>query len=149
MPLLRLTIASAEFSMAQSEQLHAGLTGLMADVLHKQADLTVVAIDHVKPTRWARAGVALPGTGWSASLEVFITAGTNTAAERADFIAAAHQLISACGARPADTPVYIVVNEVNADSWGYDGMTQLARRSASVVASAVASAAHMSHQENV
>jgi len=128
MPLLRLTIASAEFSMAQSEQLHAGLTGLMADVLHKQADLTVVAIDHVKPTRWARAGVALPGTGWSASLEVFITAGTNTAAERADFIAAAHQLISACGTKPADTPVYIVVNEVNPDSWGYDGITQLVRR---------------------
>lgn len=128
MPLLQLDIASLAFTPGQGHALRQGLTRLMADLLHKRADLTVVNVAQRRPDTWAVGGQALPDAGWSASLQVFITAGTNEAGERARFISAAHALIQEVMQGPAATPLYIVLHEVPADSWGYDGLTQAARK---------------------
>lgn len=128
MPLLQLDIASLAFMPEQGQALRQGLTSLMADVLHKRADLTVVNVSQRRPDAWAVGGQALPDAAWSASLQVFITAGTNEAGERARFISAAHALIQEVMRAPAATPLYIVLHEVPADSWGYDGLTQAARK---------------------
>jgi 4-oxalocrotonate tautomerase len=72
--------------------------------------------------------VALDEAGWTASLVAHVTAGTNTEAEQAAFIAQAHTLIAETFGRPATAPIYIVVDEIPATGWGYDGRTQHARR---------------------
>lgn len=128
MPLLQLDIASQAFSSEQGVALRGGLTALMADVLHKRADLTVVSVSQHRSDAWSVGGQALADADWSASLQVFITAGSNEASERARFISAANALIKEVMQRPAATPLYIVVHEVPAGSWGYDGLTQAARK---------------------
>lgn len=128
MPLLQLDIASLALTPEQGQALRQGLTSLMADLLHKRADLTVVNVSQRRPDAWAVGGQALPDAAWSASLQVFITEGTNEAGERARFISAADALIHEVMVGPAATPLYIVLHEVPADSWGYDGLTQAARR---------------------
>jgi len=128
MPLLQLDITSLALTAEQGHTLRQGLTGLMADLLHKRADLTVVSVSQRGPDTWAVGGQALPDAAWSASLQVFITAGTNDAGERARFISAADALIHEVMRGAAVTPLYTVLHEVPADNWGYDGLTQAARK---------------------
>lgn len=71
----------------------------------------------------------MPGE-WTASLEVFITAGTNSEAEQAAFISAAVHLIHQVTGQRPETPLYVVLHNINATHWGYDGRTQQSRRPA-------------------
>jgi 4-oxalocrotonate tautomerase len=62
-----------------------------------------------------------------AQLEALITAGTNSAAEKAAFIRAAHDMLGTV-LGPLASPVYVALRELPAGDWGYDGATQAARR---------------------
>jgi len=72
----------------------------------------------------------------AASLQALITAGSNSEAEKAAFISAAHAMLAA--PRPAcpwsaafaatPAPCYVALHELPAASWGYDGQTQAARQ---------------------
>jgi 4-oxalocrotonate tautomerase len=102
----------------------------MAETLGKRADLTVIGISVSPPGHWSRGGEALDEAGWTASLVAHVTAGTNTETELATFIAQAHSLIAETFDRPATAPIYVIVDEIPATSWGYDGRSQHARRTA-------------------
>ena len=128
MPLLRLHIAGSDPTTAQVARLQAGLTQLMAGTLGKRADLTVIDISGSPSGMWSRGGVALDEAGWTASLVTHVTAGTNSEQEKATFIAQAHALIAATFERPAAAPIYVIVDELAATAWGYDGHTQEMRR---------------------
>jgi nicotinamidase-related amidase/phenylpyruvate tautomerase PptA (4-oxalocrotonate tautomerase family) len=130
MPLLQLSIGNAELTSSQSEALQSGLTSLMARLLAKQAELTVVSLECRAASHWSAAGQSLPQNAWVASLVVFITAGTNTAGEQARFISEADQLLRRHMASPPSAPLYIVIHEVPASNWGYDGVTQQVRHAA-------------------
>jgi 4-oxalocrotonate tautomerase len=130
MPLLRLTLPDHTCALAAQAALPQGLTWLMRDILGKQADLTVVQTEGRPVASWACNGRPLSGLQWCASLEAFVTEGTNTADDVAAFIQAAHRLICQAWAQPPSAPLYIIVHPVHATTWGYDGQTQAARRSA-------------------
>jgi nicotinamidase-related amidase/phenylpyruvate tautomerase PptA (4-oxalocrotonate tautomerase family) len=127
MPFVHLRLAGREPAPAQRAALQAGLTELMQGVLRKQAPLTVVAIDCVPAQQWSTGGQALADGAWAAQLSVYISAGTNTSAERGRFVAAAHALLRAQWESAPRAPLYVIVHEVALDSWGYDGLTQQAR----------------------
>lgn len=125
MPFLRLTLQPAPGSEV-SARLASQLTQLMATKLGKKAELTSVLVEAPAAALWTIGGAAATKT---AMLEVSITEGTNNAVEKSDFIAAAHRLL--CNELPALEPIaYIVLKEVPAENWGYDGRTQAARRTA-------------------
>jgi 4-oxalocrotonate tautomerase len=129
MPLLQLNLTDVSLTEQQRSDLFAGLTSRMASILGKRADLTVVNVTQSESAHWSLGGQSLEGRGWCASLTVHITAGTNTAEEQTLFIASAFALLQEALAAPPSAPVYIIVNEIAAHSWGYDGRTQLSRRS--------------------
>lgn len=127
MPLIRIALAGTEPTPAQVAELQRRMTALMADLLGKQAGLTVVAVQQQPATGWSVGGVAPVGTAALAHVEAFITAGTNSAAQKAAFIRAAHgALATVLG--PLASPTYVLVQELPAGDWGYDGATQAARR---------------------
>jgi 4-oxalocrotonate tautomerase len=128
MPLLQLHLAGPSPTTAQTSALQTGLTQLMADILGKRADLTVVQVTVSPAECWSRGGLALRQDQAGASLVAHITAGTNSAAEQAAFVACAHALITQTLPAAAAAPVYVIVQEVPATAWGYDGRTQQARR---------------------
>ena len=127
MPLLQLHLAGT-WPVATQSALQAGLTRLMAEALGKRAALTVVSVQQTPPAQWSGGGASLPAEAWRASLVAHVTAGTNTPAEQAVFIAEAHRLLVDTLQPPAAAPVYVIVNEVPAHAWGYDGRTQADRR---------------------
>jgi 4-oxalocrotonate tautomerase len=107
-------------------RLAQALTRLTVDTLGKRAAVTAVTFE--------------PGAAWwiggqapaqpTAMLEIRITAGTNTAEEKARFIQSAHAALQhhlAPGATLAEAS-YVVVHELPATDWGYAGRTQRARQ---------------------
>ncbi|MGQ0711086.1 MAG: tautomerase family protein [Rhodoferax sp.] len=127
MPTLTLKVAPLQ-NPPTYQRLAQALTRLSTQHLGKQADVTAVMIEDLPAARWFIGGEEAPQP--TAHLEIHITAGTNTAAEKEAFIAAAYaeleaQLGYGQGLAPAS---YVLVRELPASDWGWGGRTQAARR---------------------
>lgn len=129
MPTLNLKVAPLQ-NPERYQRLAQELTSLTERLLGKRREVTAVMIEDLPAARWYVDGkdVQRPTT----LLEISITAGTNTAEEKATFIKAAfaeleHQL--GCGG-PLEEASYVVVRELPASDWGYGGQTQKARQAA-------------------
>jgi 4-oxalocrotonate tautomerase len=128
MPTLRLQTTPL-LNPERYRALGAALTRITAQVLHKKPEVTVVMIDDLPAARYLVAGrdAAQP----IACLEISITAGTNTAEEKSQFIREAyaelHRQLSV-GSTALHEASYVIVRELPASDWGYSGQTQAARR---------------------
>ncbi len=127
MPYLSLQL-STPIPPALARLLAGTLTGLTVAILGKKRELTAVSVTPLPAGFWF-VGAEVVGGGGPATyhLEIVITEGSNSAQEKADFIAAAHSaLASALG--PLTPACYIVIRDVDGRAWGYSGLTQAARR---------------------
>jgi len=140
MPLLTLSTWPA---LTQPEQRHAiarELTGHTERLLGKKRALTAVAV-LAEPIGWTIGGepvepVEPPGSRTETeagparstfALEIRITAGTNTAQQKADWIAAAWDTLRRALPEALVEASYVSVLELPADDWGWGGRTQAAR----------------------
>ncbi len=127
MPTLNLKVAPLQ-NPQRYQQLAQALTHLTAQLLGKRPELTAVFIDDMPLARWFVGGE--PVTQATAMLEISVTAGTNSADEKAAFVSAAFAELQrqlAPGGR-LQKESYIIVRELPATDWGYGGETQQARR---------------------
>jgi 4-oxalocrotonate tautomerase len=122
MPFARLTLMPAP-APEQAERLAAGLTELIAHDLGKQRDLTSVLIETPSFVRWL---IGADGRATAAHLEVCVTAGTNSEQEKRAFVANSMKMLRE-GLRGLDPATYVVVKELSATDWGFDGSTQADR----------------------
>ena len=127
MPFLHIRIAPRRGTEVDAAALACDFTQLAAELLGKRADLTSVRVERVEPGDWFVGGV--PGDRRLATghVQIQVTQGTNTAAEKAGFIARAYQRLAAA-LGPLHPASYVVIEEIPADAWGYGGRTQAARR---------------------
>ena len=127
MPTLNLKIAPPCPSV-QFAELARALTAITADTLGKRAEVTAVTIEDIAPARWFIG--THPPRRPTVQLEISITAGTNTAAQKAAFIAAAFAELQRQLAPDGllEEASYVIVREVAATDWGYGGRTQQARQ---------------------
>ena len=128
MPYIHLQLAAARGVEASDAELAQALSDLSASVLHKSRHVTAVRVERCDPASWFIGGEAVAPQGQStAHVQIQITAGTNTAIEKARFVTAAFDALAALlgELHPAS---YVVVEEIAADAWGYGGHTQAARR---------------------
>lgn len=102
-------------------------TALIADRLGKRAAVTAVRIDSVPVTHWFVAGEPVASGLTPVQATLLITAGTNTAEEKAGFIADLDRLLKETFG-PIPEASYLVLHEIGAGDWGYDGQTQADRR---------------------
>lgn len=125
MPLITLQ-TSTTLSHFTSRQLASALTQLTATVLGKKLPLTAVA---VLPTAsdWVIGDEPLPADQCTVAVEIRITAGTNTEAEKARWIEGVWAMLHAHLPQPPALASYVSVVELPATNWGYGGQTQAAR----------------------
>jgi 4-oxalocrotonate tautomerase len=126
MPTLQLKVSPLQ-NPSRYRALAETMTRITAEELGKRAEVTAVVIDDVPAARWHVGGTDVQRP--TAMLEISITQGTNTAAQKAAFIERAFaeleaQLGHGQGLEPAS---YVIVREVPASDWGYGGQTQAAR----------------------
>lgn len=124
MPFIRITLGS-EISPDQRDALARRSTELIVERLGKRREVTAVLVETAASARWLIGGQ--PAAATPNHCEIAITAGSNTPEEIARMIAATSALLRET---LADMPAasYVVVRELPAGNWGYDGQTQAARR---------------------
>jgi 4-oxalocrotonate tautomerase len=126
MPFIHVTLGRA-IAPQERDALAADLTQAIASLLGKRREVTAVLIDVAAPTAWYVDGAPTPADETPAHVDMFITAGSNEAGEKAQMIAATQAaLMARLGTMPLAS--YVVIHEIDAGDWGYGGQTQAARR---------------------
>lgn len=99
----------------------------MNTVLGKRREVTVIHIQESKYQQWSTNGIALSSDQpIGAYVDIKITDGTNTPEEKAEMVAlTVKMLVDVVGT--LQEACYVVIDDVAADSWGYNGLTQAAR----------------------
>ncbi len=116
--------------------LAARMTDLAVEVLGKRREVTAATVNCVPPGHWTIGGEPISESGkTSFFLEINVTTGTNTPSEKDAFVAAAFAAAESILGKLAPAS-YVIVREVPAGEWGYEGITQQARRLASAPRSA-------------
>lgn len=130
MPILHLQLCPPQ-PADRLRALARALTDLSTEVLGKRAAVTALRISQSDADGWALGGEP-PGAPL-ALLDIRISQGSNTPAQKARFVALAHAALqSHLGqAQPLAEASYVSVLEVPAEDWGYGGLTQAARRAGS------------------
>lgn len=127
MPTLTVKLAPLPSQPVQ-QRLAQALTAVVVDTLGKREAVTAVVFEPVPAAQWWIGGRRVDKA--TAMLELRITAGTNTVEQKARFIEAADAVLQRHLAPQAamEEASYIVVHELPATDWGYDGLTQRARQ---------------------
>jgi len=92
--------------------------------LHKNPDITAVAIDFINPNHWIVGGKTLAEQGKSSFyMDIKVTDSTNTKDEKAQYIAAVFAKMSdLLGELHSES--YIYIQEVRDDAYEFGGLTQ-------------------------
>lgn len=123
MPILNLRLSTPP-DARQSAAIAATLSQLTAQLLHKAPELTSVAINHLDAAHWFVGGPSLQAQGKSSFfLDILISDETNTAAEKAAYIAAVFAAMREYLGALHDVS-YIHVHDARQSAWGYGGLTQ-------------------------
>lgn len=122
MPFARLILNPAQTPDTTS-RLAADLTSAIAKDLGKRHDLTSILIETPAAAHWT---IGAGDREVAAHLEVCVTAGTNNEEEKRTFVRNAMALLRRALPTLA-AATYVVVTELPAANWGYDGRTQADR----------------------
>lgn len=124
MPYLHLSLGRP-LAAERKNLLAARATELLVRIINKRGEVTAVRIECTADS-WLIGGAPVAAELMPCHGEVLITAGTNSDAEKAAFLAALHALLGeTCGPLPEAS--YLVIREIAAGDWGYGGQTQAAR----------------------
>lgn len=123
MPILNVKVSAIK-SKAMTANIAMALLELTTRILHKDPDVTSIAIDYVDPDDWIVGGRSLTEQGKSSVyFDIKITDETNTKTEKAQYIREAFAAFARLLGNLHDES-YIYVQDVRAASYGYGGHTQ-------------------------
>ncbi len=123
MPYLNIKISIPD-SPDSAEKIVAVLMKHTSEVLGKKPDVISIEIDFISPDTWFVGGVRVSDQkAVTFYLDIKVTDGTNTKSEKAKYVKNVFaDLDSTFG--PITPASYIVIHDVRADSWGFQGCTQ-------------------------
>ena len=123
MPILNVKVSAAR-SREMTAAISSTLLELTTRILHKDPNVTAIAIDYVDPQDWIVGGKSLAEQDrHSIYFDIKITDETNTKAEKAQYIREAFDAFAALLGRLHEES-YIHVQDVRAAAYGYGGRTQ-------------------------
>lgn len=123
MPYLNVSVSIPESSEA-AEKIVAVLMKHTGEVLGKKPDVTSIEIDFIAPNKWFVGGLRVSDQkAITFYLDIKVTDGTNTKAEKAKYVKNVFADFEAI-LGPITPASYIVIHDLRADSWGFQGRTQ-------------------------
>ena len=101
-----------------------GVTALTSDILGKKPEVTAVVVQYVPHEQWIIDNTPLSEQGKNAfHLDISVTDETNTKQEKARYLKAVYETLSALIGKVHEKS-YIHVFDVRAATYGYGGLTQ-------------------------
>ena len=123
MPYLNVRISMKESSDV-AEKIVSTLMTNTSELLGKKREVTSIAIDFVSPELWFVEGSRMSDqNAVTFYLDIKVTDGTNTKVEKAKYVEKVFSDIQSI-IGPITPASYIVIHDVRADSWGFQGKTQ-------------------------
>lgn len=125
MPFLHIRLAGRNLTDGERLHIQDEATRLAVTLLGKRAEATAVFVEGTPVANWTVGAERQKVAG---HFEILISEGTNTAAEKDRFIAAAYGLLEEVLGADLSPVTYVVIREIAMESWGYGGRTQESRR---------------------
>lgn len=123
MPILNVKV-SAQRSSQMTMSISKILLELTSRILHKDPEVTSIAVEYINPEDWIVAGKSLAAHGKSSIyFDIKVTDETNTKAEKAQYIREAFDAFSNL-LGDLHNESYIYVQDVRATAYGFGGLTQ-------------------------
>ena len=123
MPHLNLQISGHADAALTERAVHA-VADLTVQVLGKEPDVVAIGVQYLPHENWYIGGKSLAALGRNAfHLDISVTDETNTKAQKAAYLQAVHQTLSALIGNVDDCS-YVHVIDARAAAYGYGGKTQ-------------------------
>ncbi|NOT18921.1 MAG: 4-oxalocrotonate tautomerase [Sideroxydans sp.] len=123
MPYLNVRVSTPE-SAETAEKIVAVLMKHTSEVLGKKPEVTSIEVSFIPPNNWFVGGTRVSEEkAVTFYLDIKVTDGTNTKAEKAKYVKNVFADFEAL-LGPITPASYIVIHDVRADSWGFQGRTQ-------------------------
>ena len=130
MPYVHLKYVKEQVNLLQREQLVKGVMDIITRLMHRNPELTVLTVDEVEARNWFIGGLPLDQTGDQrgkvAYVNIKISKGTSDPEEMASVIQAGKALIADVLGNNEKTN-YFIIEELNPDGWGFDGISMTIR----------------------
>ncbi len=114
---------NVKLNVKESDELREKIADIVLEntttILNKKAEVTSVLVEFVPQNTWIIGGK----TCVTFYLDIKITKGTNTKEQKSNYIKKCYNNFQELLGEitPAS---YIVINEIDGDSWGFEGLTQ-------------------------
>ena len=133
MPYVNLKFVKGQVTKEQKDKLVQGLMDIIVNLMHRNQDLTVITIDELDSCNWIIGGKSIERTSESHNkvlyVNIKISKGTSNPDEMASVIKAGKvltkEVLGSC-----DLTNYFIIEELNPDGWGFDGISMTIRNSA-------------------
>lgn len=123
MPYINISVGS-KLNTLQREEIYKETTRLMHQVMGKKREVTVVQIQETPPHFWSvNARCLSENKPTCIYVNIKITHGTNTTSEKAEMISRTIKMLKD-NISTVQEACYVIIDEIPADSWGYNGKTQ-------------------------
>lgn len=130
MPFVNLKILKNQVTLEKKKALISGLTDLIVNIMGRDRELTVITVDELEEYQWAIGGVTLDKDDSEKKIVTFVnikvSKGTTNSDEMDKMMKAAKELIIKVLGSSAVTN-YFVIEELNPDAWGFDGISMTER----------------------
>ncbi|MGY3865251.1 tautomerase family protein [Aeromonas bivalvium] len=125
MPKIELSI-HGDIHKTVIDNIAIKLTELTRDLLCKKPEVTRIHINRNMDLCYINAITITDESAFD--LGIYITKGSCSDAQKQQWIKESHQyLYKILGESMTNTPNYISIHELDANSWGYNGVSQMAR----------------------
>ncbi|MGW8390530.1 tautomerase family protein [Pseudoduganella sp. HUAS MS19] len=123
MPILNITV-SATAEQVPAKKVTSILMKHTSEILHKAPALTAIAVHYTPREHWFVGGESLVELGKSSFFfDIKVTDETNTANEKAAYIAAVYRDLQALLGELHEVS-YIHIDDARPAAWGWGGLTQ-------------------------
>lgn len=128
MPYVNIKYIKQQVDQEQKEALVAGVMDIIVKIMGRNPDSTVIIINEMEPSNWRIGGKPVDNSSHDkvCFIEIQISKGTSSAEQMAEVIKAGKDLINRV-LNSNEEINYFIINELNPDSWGFDGMTMTVR----------------------
>jgi 4-oxalocrotonate tautomerase len=129
MPFINLKLVKGQVSDEQKVKLIEGITDLVVGIMGRDRNFTVITVDELDAGLWAVGGklINVGSDKIVTFLNIKVSKGTTNPEEIENMMHAVWKLMSDVLGNCHETN-YFIIDELNPDAWGYDGIPMTTRR---------------------
>ncbi len=128
MPYVNVKVVKQQVTAEQKKLLIEGVMDIIVSIMKRNPALTVVVLDEIDQDNWFIAGKPVSeGVHEKFSyIEIRISKGTSNI-KQMDEVIKAGKALTARVLGSSDRTNYVIINELNPEAWGFDGLSMYVR----------------------